>query len=121
MQVVEYYTVWYSVFRMQHGCSSVPEYTRKLCIVAITSISHIPFLRLRSAFAPPSLRLRSTSPRPPTQVYSQSLKPIVDFVMFSVQLSANLGIAGPVGMHTWFAVAALISTGIDRRWETNHL
>ena len=81
-----------------------------------------PFLTsLSSAFAPPSLRLRSTSPRFPTQVYSQSLKPIVDFVMFSAQLSANLGIAGPVGMHTWFAVAALISTGIDRRWETNHL
>ena len=46
------------------------------------------------------------------EVYSQSLKPIVDFVIFSVQLGSTLGVAGPLGMHTWFAVAAAFSAGI---------
>ena len=44
------------------------------------------------------------------QVYSQSLKPVIDLVMFSVQLGSTLGIAGPLGMHAWFACAACFST-----------
>jgi len=43
-------------------------------------------------------------------VYSQSLKPVIDLVMFSVQLGSTLGIAGPLGMHAWFACAACFST-----------
>ena len=29
--------------------------------------------------------------------------------MFSAQLGMTLGVAGPLGMHTWFAVAATLS------------
>lgn len=46
------------------------------------------------------------------EVYSQSLKPVVDFVIFSAQLGASIGPEGPLGMWTWFFVAAAISAKV---------
>jgi len=33
-------------------------------------------------------------------VFSQSLKPVVDFVLFSVQMGRMMGAEGPFGMYT---------------------
>ena len=43
-------------------------------------------------------------------VLSQSLKPIVDFVVYSVELSRVQGLATPLTLYGWFAVASMIST-----------
>eukprot|EP01130_Rhizamoeba_saxonica_P001286 TRINITY_DN11166_c0_g1_i1.p1 TRINITY_DN11166_c0_g1~~TRINITY_DN11166_c0_g1_i1.p1 ORF type:complete len:633 (+),score=115.90 TRINITY_DN11166_c0_g1_i1:67-1965(+) len=45
-----------------------------------------------------------------SEVYSNLLKPIVDFVFFSLQLGRWLGARGPLGMYGWFFVAAYISS-----------
>ena len=46
------------------------------------------------------------------EVYSQSLKPVVDFVIFSGMLGKKLGPEGPLGMWTWFFIAAAISAKV---------
>ena len=46
------------------------------------------------------------------EVYSQSLKPVVDFAIFSIQLGTKLGPEGPLGMWTWFFIAAAISAKV---------
>eukprot|EP00462_Mataza_sp_D1_P021847 CAMPEP_0175139568 /NCGR_PEP_ID=MMETSP0087-20121206/10977_1 /TAXON_ID=136419 /ORGANISM="Unknown Unknown, Strain D1" /LENGTH=622 /DNA_ID=CAMNT_0016422597 /DNA_START=135 /DNA_END=2003 /DNA_ORIENTATION=- len=46
------------------------------------------------------------------EVYSQSLKPVVDFAIFSLQLGTKIGPEGPLGMWTWFFVAAAISARV---------
>jgi len=43
-------------------------------------------------------------------VLSQSLKPIVDFLVYSVELSRVQGLATPLTLYGWFAVASMIST-----------
>merc|ERR1719162_1148277 len=43
-------------------------------------------------------------------VLSQSLKPTVDFLVYSVELSRAQGLATPLTLYTWFAVASCIST-----------
>eukprot|EP00286_Rhodomonas_abbreviata_P022275 CAMPEP_0181295300 /NCGR_PEP_ID=MMETSP1101-20121128/4070_1 /TAXON_ID=46948 /ORGANISM="Rhodomonas abbreviata, Strain Caron Lab Isolate" /LENGTH=538 /DNA_ID=CAMNT_0023400035 /DNA_START=428 /DNA_END=2041 /DNA_ORIENTATION=+ len=43
-------------------------------------------------------------------VLSQSLKPIVDFVVYSVELSRVQGLTTPLTLYSWFAVASCIST-----------
>merc|ERR1712195_440862 len=43
-------------------------------------------------------------------VLSQSLKPIVDFLVYSVELSMVQGLATPLTLYGWFAVASMIST-----------
>jgi ATP-binding cassette subfamily D (ALD) long-chain fatty acid import protein len=43
-------------------------------------------------------------------VLSQSLKPIVDFVVYSVELSRVQGLATPLTLYGWFAIASCIST-----------
>mmetsp|Transcript_67432 Transcript_67432/g.140900 ORF Transcript_67432/g.140900 Transcript_67432/m.140900 type:complete len:735 (-) Transcript_67432:260-2464(-) len=45
-----------------------------------------------------------------SDVLSQSLKPIVDFLVYSVELSMVQGIATPLTLYSWFAVASCIST-----------
>lgn len=47
-----------------------------------------------------------------SEVFSQALKPLVDFFVFSVQLGRVQGIAGPFGMYSWFFIATLISTKV---------
>jgi len=42
-------------------------------------------------------------------VLSQSLKPIVDFLVYSVELSRVQGLATPLTLYSWFAVASCIS------------
>jgi len=44
-----------------------------------------------------------------SEVYTQSLKPIIDMVLFSYQLKRKLGFEGPYLLYAWFAVAASIS------------
>jgi len=43
-------------------------------------------------------------------VLSQSLKPIVDFLVYSVELSRVQGLATPLTLYIWFALASCIST-----------
>lgn len=43
-------------------------------------------------------------------VLSQSLKPIVDFLVYSVELSRVQGITTPLTLYSWFALASCIST-----------
>lgn len=43
-------------------------------------------------------------------VLSQSLKPIVDFLVYSVELSRVQGLTTPLTLYAWFAVASCIST-----------
>jgi len=43
-------------------------------------------------------------------VLSQSLKPIVDFLVYSVELSRVQGLATPLTLYAWFALASCIST-----------
>jgi ABC-type uncharacterized transport system fused permease/ATPase subunit len=43
-------------------------------------------------------------------VLSQSLKPIVDFLVYSVELSRVQGLATPLTLYGWFAVASMVST-----------
>jgi len=43
-------------------------------------------------------------------VLSQSLKPIVDFLVYSVELSRVQGLATPLTLYGWFAIASMIST-----------
>merc|ERR1711966_450141 len=43
-------------------------------------------------------------------VLSQSLKPIVDFLVYSVELSRVQGLAPPLTLYGWFAIASMIST-----------
>eukprot|EP00401_Gymnodinium_catenatum_P073223 CAMPEP_0117510696 /NCGR_PEP_ID=MMETSP0784-20121206/28122_1 /TAXON_ID=39447 /ORGANISM="" /LENGTH=586 /DNA_ID=CAMNT_0005306339 /DNA_START=390 /DNA_END=2150 /DNA_ORIENTATION=- len=44
------------------------------------------------------------------EVLSQSLKPIVDFLVYSFELSRIQGIMTPLTLYAWFALASLIST-----------
>ncbi|EKX45932.1 hypothetical protein GUITHDRAFT_108382 [Guillardia theta CCMP2712] len=44
------------------------------------------------------------------QVLSQSLKPIVDFIVYSVDLSRVQGLTTPLTLYGWFAIASCIST-----------
>lgn len=43
-------------------------------------------------------------------VLSQSLKPIVDFVVYSVELSRVQGLTTPLTLYSWFALASAMST-----------
>jgi len=43
-------------------------------------------------------------------VYSNSLKPVVDFVLFSLQMRQSLGNKGPLIMYFWFTFAGWISS-----------
>lgn len=43
------------------------------------------------------------------EVFSQSLKPIVDFLVYSVELSRVQGLATPLTLYSWFALASCIS------------
>eukprot|EP01065_Artemidia_motanka_P016367 TRINITY_DN2006_c3_g1_i2.p1 TRINITY_DN2006_c3_g1~~TRINITY_DN2006_c3_g1_i2.p1 ORF type:complete len:690 (+),score=279.97 TRINITY_DN2006_c3_g1_i2:81-2072(+) len=43
-------------------------------------------------------------------VLSQSLKPIVDFLVYSVELSRVQGLATPLTLYAWFALASCVST-----------
>eukprot|EP00927_Polykrikos_kofoidii_P038081 TRINITY_DN32361_c0_g1_i1.p1 TRINITY_DN32361_c0_g1~~TRINITY_DN32361_c0_g1_i1.p1 ORF type:complete len:717 (+),score=83.81 TRINITY_DN32361_c0_g1_i1:192-2342(+) len=43
-------------------------------------------------------------------VLSQSLKPIVDFVVYSVELSCTQGPTTPLTLYSWFAFASCVST-----------
>merc|ERR1712195_25062 len=45
-----------------------------------------------------------------SSVLSQSLKPIVDFLVYSVELSRVQGLATPLTLYGWFAVASMVST-----------
>eukprot|EP00930_Biecheleria_cincta_P097980 TRINITY_DN89663_c0_g1_i1.p1 TRINITY_DN89663_c0_g1~~TRINITY_DN89663_c0_g1_i1.p1 ORF type:complete len:701 (-),score=92.94 TRINITY_DN89663_c0_g1_i1:43-2112(-) len=44
------------------------------------------------------------------EVFSQSLKPIVDFLVYSVELSRVQGLATPLTLYAWFAFASCVST-----------
>lgn len=44
------------------------------------------------------------------EIYSNLLKPIVDFILFSVQLRLMLGTRGPVTMMFWFSFASWVSS-----------
>jgi len=44
------------------------------------------------------------------EVLSQSLKPIVDFLVYSFQLSRVQGLTTPLTLYAWFALASCIST-----------
>ena len=46
----------------------------------------------------------------------QSLKPIVDFILFSFKMGQYMGIEGPLGMYTWFIVAVAISAKVAPRY-----
>lgn len=52
----------------------------------------------------------SRSPKNGIPSLSQSLKPVVDFVVYSVELSSVQGLATPLTLYSWFAVASCIST-----------
>jgi len=43
-------------------------------------------------------------------VLSQSLKPVVDFVVYSVVLSRIQGLATPLTLYGWYAIASMVST-----------
>mmetsp|Transcript_60316 Transcript_60316/g.141112 ORF Transcript_60316/g.141112 Transcript_60316/m.141112 type:complete len:693 (+) Transcript_60316:67-2145(+) len=43
------------------------------------------------------------------EVFSQSLKPIVDFLVYSVELSRVQGLTTPLTLYSWFAFASCIS------------
>lgn len=43
------------------------------------------------------------------EVFSQSLKPIVDFLVYSVELSRVQGLTTPLVLYSWFALASCIS------------
>mmetsp|Transcript_7314 Transcript_7314/g.17695 ORF Transcript_7314/g.17695 Transcript_7314/m.17695 type:complete len:688 (+) Transcript_7314:46-2109(+) len=43
-------------------------------------------------------------------VLSQSLKPMVDFVVYSVELASVQGLATPLTLYSWFALASCVST-----------
>ncbi len=45
-------------------------------------------------------------------VYSQSLKPCVDFLIFSAKLGQAMGAEGPLGMYVWFFCAVAISARV---------
>eukprot|EP00928_Gymnodinium_smaydae_P022997 TRINITY_DN19146_c0_g1_i1.p1 TRINITY_DN19146_c0_g1~~TRINITY_DN19146_c0_g1_i1.p1 ORF type:complete len:718 (-),score=160.44 TRINITY_DN19146_c0_g1_i1:7-2160(-) len=45
-----------------------------------------------------------------TDVLSQSLKPIVDLIVYSVELSRTQGLATPLTLYGWFAFASCVST-----------
>eukprot|EP00656_Telonema_subtile_P013522 TRINITY_DN16867_c0_g1_i3.p1 TRINITY_DN16867_c0_g1~~TRINITY_DN16867_c0_g1_i3.p1 ORF type:complete len:627 (+),score=139.63 TRINITY_DN16867_c0_g1_i3:101-1981(+) len=45
-----------------------------------------------------------------SSVLSQSLKPVVDFLVYSVELSRVQGLATPLTLYGWFAVASMVST-----------
>ena len=40
------------------------------------------------------------------EVYNKSLKPVVDVAMFSAALWRSEGWQGPVGLFSWFSIAA---------------
>ncbi|CAE8585635.1 unnamed protein product [Polarella glacialis] len=44
------------------------------------------------------------------EVFSQSLKPIVDFLVYSVELSRVQGLTTPLTLYAWFAFASCVST-----------
>lgn len=44
------------------------------------------------------------------EVLSQSLKPVVDFLVYSVELSAVQGLTTPLTLYAWFAFASCVST-----------
>ena len=41
-------------------------------------------------------------------VLSQSLKPIVDFIVYSIELSRVQGLATPLTLYAWFAAASAV-------------
>lgn len=41
------------------------------------------------------------------EVFSQSLKPIVDFLVYSVELSRVQGLTTPLTLYSWFACRGL--------------
>eukprot|EP00913_Durusdinium_trenchii_P023834 g22383.t1 len=43
------------------------------------------------------------------EVFSQSLKPIVDFLVYSVELSRVQGLTTPLTLYSWFAFASCVS------------
>ena len=43
-------------------------------------------------------------------VLSQSLKPIVDFIVYTVELSRVQGLSTPLTLYAWFAFASAVST-----------
>ncbi|CAE7742210.1 Abcd3 [Symbiodinium pilosum] len=43
------------------------------------------------------------------EVFSQSLKPIVDFLVYSVELSRVQGLTTPLTLYSWFALASCVS------------
>lgn len=49
-------------------------------------------------------------------VYTQSLKPVVDFAMFTWQLREMLGIEGPLVLFSWFYVAGAVSRLVSPRF-----
>jgi len=47
-----------------------------------------------------------------SDVFSNLLKPVVDFVLFSVRMTTTMGAFGPIGMYSWFAIATVISAKV---------
>eukprot|EP00929_Paragymnodinium_shiwhaense_P063560 TRINITY_DN31753_c0_g1_i1.p1 TRINITY_DN31753_c0_g1~~TRINITY_DN31753_c0_g1_i1.p1 ORF type:complete len:687 (-),score=143.63 TRINITY_DN31753_c0_g1_i1:488-2548(-) len=44
------------------------------------------------------------------EVFSKALKPMSDFLVYSVELSRCQGLETPLGLYTWFAFASFVST-----------
>mmetsp|Transcript_13975 Transcript_13975/g.18291 ORF Transcript_13975/g.18291 Transcript_13975/m.18291 type:complete len:683 (+) Transcript_13975:199-2247(+) len=51
-----------------------------------------------------------------SEVYTQSLKPLIDMVLFSYQLKRKMGLEGPYLLYAWFAIAASLSTVVLPRF-----
>ena len=51
-------------------------------------------------------------------VLSQSLKPILDFVVYSVELSRQQGLATPLALYAWFAAASAVLNSLNPKTET---
>lgn len=49
-----------------------------------------------------------------SDVYANLLKPVVDFVLFSANLTSMMGPSGPLGMYAWFAIATVISAKVPK-------
>lgn len=45
-----------------------------------------------------------------SEIYSNALKPIVDFFLFSFKLGSAGSFVIPAGMYVWFAIASTITT-----------
>ncbi|CAK0881815.1 unnamed protein product, partial [Prorocentrum cordatum] len=51
-----------------------------------------------------------------TEVLSDSLKPMADFLVYSVLLTQSQGLATPLTLYAWFACATLISDRVSPSW-----